>query len=91
MIFGSSHEKPQLGPGGDVVALGSPLEVANALRRLLTEPDYYENCCKAIEERVIRFYNKADQCEAYAALYQKLIYAETHVPAGKTLQRKKAA
>ena len=85
-----------MGAGGAVVSLGSPLEVANALRHLLTEPDTYENCSKAIRERVRQYYNKNDQCEAYNALYRQLIeignksQAETVKKTRQTLNKKAA-
>jgi len=89
MILGSSNEKPQLGVGGAVVSLGSPLEVANALRRLLTEPDYYENCSNAIAQRVRSYYNKVDQCEAYDTLYRQMIESDNN--SNTQTSRKKAA
>jgi glycosyltransferase involved in cell wall biosynthesis len=76
MIMGSRSEKPALGAGGAVVALGSPLAVANALLRLLTEPTHRERCCEAIRKRVHRYYSKADQRKAYADLYRNLIQAQ---------------
>jgi polysaccharide biosynthesis protein PelF len=72
MILGASTEQPVLGAGGAVVPLSSPQAVANALLMLLTEKDYYQNCCRAIGERVQRYYNKKDQYRAYADLYGML-------------------
>jgi len=94
MIMGSRGEKPNLGAGGAVVSLGSPLAIANALLRLLTEPDYYKGCSNAISKRVRRYYSKSDQCKAYADLYDQLIQAESQKPVaagGKKPARKQAA
>jgi glycosyltransferase involved in cell wall biosynthesis len=73
MILGSAREEPNLGPGGAVVGLGSPRAVADALRKLLGNQDYYASCSAAIRERVLIYYSKADQRKSYADMYQSLM------------------
>jgi glycosyltransferase involved in cell wall biosynthesis len=73
MIMGPAQESPYLGAGGGVVPLFNPPSMAAAVLNLLTEPDYYKNCSRAIRERVRRYYRKEDQYAAYAQLYQGLI------------------
>jgi glycosyltransferase involved in cell wall biosynthesis len=73
MIFGRSSEEPPLGPAGDVTSLSNPQETAEALRKLLTDSDYYASCCDAIKARVERYYNKVDLDRTYQKLYQELL------------------
>jgi len=73
MILGSPTERPNLGPGGAIVSLSNPQEVASALFDLLTRRDYYERCSKAISRRVRQYYSKEDQRKAYRELYSGLI------------------
>ena len=91
MILGASWEKPVLGHGGAVVTLGSPSAVAEALKKLLTEPEYYAECSKAIRERVRRYYTKSDQRKAYADLYEKYINAPDEAIAEHKTPKQKAA
>jgi polysaccharide biosynthesis protein PelF len=74
MLMGGSHEEPNLGAGGAVVRLSSPSDVADSLAKLLTDKDYYQRCCRAIGERVRRYYSKEDQYKAYANLYAGLLH-----------------
>src|SRR5262249_33943294 len=79
MIMGSRRESPALGDGGVVVPLANPRAVASALQRLLTQPEYYRLCSRAIAERVRCYYSKADQQAAYAGLYQQLVESVAYV------------
>ncbi len=72
MILGRSDEAPALGPGGAVTPLASPAATADALRRLLTDPELYGRCGQAARERVRRYYNKTDLDGAYRRLYEEL-------------------
>jgi len=76
MIFGDDSEQPPLGAGGAIVPLSNPQAIADALRRLLTNPKYYQQCQHAIRQRVRRYYNKAEQKESYATLYRTLMAQE---------------
>jgi glycosyltransferase involved in cell wall biosynthesis len=74
MILGAPNEKPRLGPGGCISALADPPSTAAAIEKLLTDKAYYERCRIAIRERVNRYYNKKDQYQAYANLYNNYVY-----------------
>lgn len=75
MILGDSRESPSLGDGGAIVPLASPRDTADALLKLLTNPEHYQQCRRALMERVRRYYSKKDQYTAYANLYEELISA----------------
>jgi glycosyltransferase involved in cell wall biosynthesis len=69
LIFGPSAEVPALGPAGDVTPLCNPSATAQALVRLLTDPDWYERCGRAIQDRVRVSYNKISVDRLYHDLY----------------------
>lgn len=71
MLLGRSDEQPALGPGGAVTPLANPLATAQAVARLLTDPDWHQTCSVALRERVRRAYNKTDLDAAYNELYRK--------------------
>jgi glycosyltransferase involved in cell wall biosynthesis len=79
MVLGDTSELPNLGAGGEIVPLANPRAVADALIKLLTDPNYYNNCSRAISKRVQRYYNKDDQYKAYAELYGNLIEGKTEL------------
>ena len=68
-----SDELPPLGPGGEVVSLSNPEEVANALYRLLSDHHYYEQCGQAMQQRVKAYYQLTDQAKAYKDMYDSLL------------------
>lgn len=79
MILGNAREHEDgkgLGAGGAVVPLSNPQAVAHAMLQLLTQPEYYRQCSRAIRARVRRFYSKEEQRKAYARLYGTLMEAE---------------
>lgn len=77
MILGNSAEYPSLGPGGDVTPLCNPTSTANGVRRLLTDPDWYNRCSRAIKERVRLHYNKSVVDSKYRMLYEKYFPVQT--------------
>ena len=70
MLLGSRHENPPLGAGGAITPLSNPTATANALVKLLSEREWYEQCSRNIRERVVRYYNKADLDQTYRNLYE---------------------
>ena len=76
LIFGPAAEQPSLGPAGDVTPLCNPTATAEALVRLLTEPDWYERCGRAIKERVRVSYNKVGVDRTYHELYARHLTTE---------------
>lgn len=76
MILGDESERPHLDAGGIIVPLSNARAVANALLQLLTKPNYYNKCSRAITKRVQRYYNKVDQYKSYADLYESMMEEE---------------
>lgn len=70
MIHGRSDEQPPLGEAGVVTPLANPAATAEALRRLLTDGEFYERCSRTAQQRVRRYYNKTDLDHAYQELYE---------------------
>ncbi len=73
LILGARSETPQLGAGGAITPVADARAVAEAMLRLLMDPEYYQQCSEHIRARVKRYYAKADQRAAYATLYAELI------------------
>lgn len=72
MIMGRRGENPPLGAGGSITPLSSASAVAKELLRLFSDKRYYQRCSQAICRRVQRYYNKDQQYESYAALYEQM-------------------
>jgi glycosyltransferase involved in cell wall biosynthesis len=73
LLLGGANEDPPLGPGGDVTPLCNPSATAHSLARLLTDPDWYQRCARAIKERVRLYYNKKVVDRTYRELYGKYL------------------
>ncbi len=72
LAFGRSDEAPNLGQAGDICPLSNPGAVAQSLYRFLSEPEFYQCCQKAIQDRVKTYYHKEDQQKAYSGIYHEL-------------------
>jgi glycosyltransferase involved in cell wall biosynthesis len=72
LIYGREDESPRLGPGGEVTALSNPRATAAAIRRLLTDRDWYDKCANAIRERCKIYYDQRSVEQAYGDLYIQL-------------------
>ena len=70
MIHGAPQEQPPLGPGGAVTPLANPTATADAVARLLLDPDYWERASQAARERVRLYYDKPSLDRAYRDLYE---------------------
>ena len=70
MILGGSTESPKLGAGGAITELSNPSATAEALFKLLTDPDWYASCGKNICERVRCYYDKTVLDRTYRDLYE---------------------
>ena len=70
MIYGRSDEQPPLGEAGVVTPLANPAATADALRRLLTDGEFYDRCSRTVQERVRQYYNKSSLDRAYRDIYQ---------------------
>lgn len=72
LIYGRDDESPKLGPGGEVTMLSNPRATAAAIRRLLTDQDWYDKCATAIRERCKKYYDQRAVEQAYGDLYVQL-------------------
>jgi polysaccharide biosynthesis protein PelF len=77
IILGNQAETPPLGPGGDVTSLCNPTSTANAVAKLLTDPEWYGRCSRAIKERIRLHYNKSVVDGKYRTLYEKYLQVQT--------------
>jgi glycosyltransferase involved in cell wall biosynthesis len=73
LILGSAIEAPKLGPMGTVTPLANPTETAKAVAKLLMDSEWYQQCSRACNERVRRYYNKADLTKRYMDLYSSYL------------------
>lgn len=73
IAHGDAEEHPRLGQGGVVVPLVNPDEVAAAIYRLLSDPEFYQQCSQAIRQRVKKYYAKSDMLRKYREIYSELI------------------
>jgi glycosyltransferase involved in cell wall biosynthesis len=72
LILGREDETPRIGPGGEIVSLSNPRATAAAIRRLLTDQDWYDRCSRAIRERCRTYYDQRLVEQAYDDLYVQL-------------------
>jgi glycosyltransferase involved in cell wall biosynthesis len=75
IIEGRADESPPLGPGGIVTALGAVEEIADAVCRLLGDPQLRLGYGAALRRRVAASYGAEQARARYAALYRDLIGA----------------
>jgi len=73
MLMGASDESPKLGVGGAICPLSNPRAIAESAQKLLTDPEYYQQCCDVIKQRVAMYYHKNDQYTAYFDLYDEML------------------
>jgi len=69
LIFGSSHEIPNLGPGGDIVPIGDAQATAEAILRLFTRRGELERAGTAIRARTFKYYSKPRMDASYRHIY----------------------
>ncbi len=75
ILYGRPDEEPKLGAGGAITPLSNPEATAEALRKLLTDPDHLESCRRVIRARVERYYDKHDLARAYRDIYEECMAA----------------
>ncbi|MBF0379700.1 MAG: GT4 family glycosyltransferase PelF [Magnetococcales bacterium] len=71
MIEGNHQEDPPLGRAGEITPLSDPVGVADALAKMLNDPDYLKQCAETIKQRVRRYYHKSDLNRTYLDLYNQ--------------------
>ncbi len=77
MILGMPDEDPPLGPAGAVTRVSSPAETAHELVRLLTQPAWWQQCSRAIRQRVKSYYDQETLTQTYRKIYTELCQRET--------------
>ncbi|MEZ5818166.1 MAG: GT4 family glycosyltransferase PelF [Hyphomicrobiaceae bacterium] len=79
ILDGRPDESPPLGPGGLVTGLVAPAEIADAIARLLLDPDLRRQYGATLRERVRRIYTSERAADAYTTLYRHHIAAPTRL------------
>jgi len=74
MLNGMSVEDKMLGPSGLITGVASPVETADAIIKILSDPKLFNAMSKAGISRVRKFYSQADLFAKYLNLYEKYIY-----------------
>jgi glycosyltransferase involved in cell wall biosynthesis len=69
LVLGHSAASSALGPGGAITPLSNPQATAQAIDRLLSDGEWRELAGRAAQERVRRYYNKADLVAQYRDIY----------------------
>lgn len=72
IIEGRSDEEPRLGPGGFITNLVAPGEIADAVRRLLSDEKLREQYGETLRRRVAQVYTSEKAVAAYHRLYDRL-------------------
>lgn len=80
LIYGREDESPRLGPGGEVTGLSNPRATAAAIRRLITDQDWFDRCANAIRERCKTYYDQRSVEQAYGDLYSQLAEQDDMTP-----------
>jgi glycosyltransferase involved in cell wall biosynthesis len=73
MIFGPGDERPALGAGGAVVAIGDPGATADAIAEILEDRGLLDARAAAMKMRVHRYYSQQLMDSAYRHLYGVLL------------------
>jgi glycosyltransferase involved in cell wall biosynthesis len=85
ILYGRSDEEPPLGAGGLVIPLANPIATAEAVARLLQDPDLYQHCSSAIQNRSRKYYNKSTVDQMYCRLYEEHLARPDHHRAGEAV------
>lgn len=73
LIYGRDDENPPLGFGGIVTPLRDPKATADAILKMLTEPEFYKQCGKVIAKRIQKYYVFEEEQERYRDIYNKYL------------------
>lgn len=75
LLLGAPGETPALGPGGIVTPLANPAATADALARLLLDPELRLRYGQVMRARAERYYNRNVIDQSYRKLYEEFLYA----------------
>lgn len=73
LLYGDESENPPLGKGGLITPLRDPNATAQAILKMLTEPEFYQKCGQVMAERIQKYYVFEEEQEKYKNIYQKYI------------------
>jgi len=73
LLLGRTPEDQLLGPSGIITRVAEPSETANAVIRILSDPQLRRKMIEAGKQRVKRYYTQSDLNEKYRSIYKKLI------------------
>ncbi len=79
IIEGRADEQPALGPGGIVTDLVAPIQIADAVAKLLADPALRHKYGEALRARVSQTYTSMQAVAAYTHLYGRLIAQPTSI------------
>ncbi len=75
LLLGQPGEMPALGAGGIITPLANPVATADALARLLLDPDLRLRYGQVMRLRAHLYYNRNDVDQSYRELYEEFLYA----------------
>jgi polysaccharide biosynthesis protein PelF len=73
LLYGRADEQPALGKSGLITSIYSPDETAEAIIKILNDPELYRHMSKSARKRVEQFYRREDIYKKYRALFETLI------------------
>jgi len=75
LVYGSGEEDEALGAAGEVVSIANPDATGEAIVKLLSDPDYWQQAQHSGIRRVETFYTEEMLFDSYRNLYNELITA----------------
>lgn len=73
IIYGRDEKDRAIGDGGIIVPLSNPTAMADAILRLLSDGALREKLGKNMRKRVLKYYTKKEQIEAYDNVYSHYV------------------
>lgn len=73
LLYGADNEQPQLGSGGIVTDLKNPEATAQAILKMIRDPEFYRKCSETIAARIEKYYIFQDEQDNYKKIYQKYL------------------
>jgi glycosyltransferase involved in cell wall biosynthesis len=73
MLEGRAEEDRALGPSGIITGVAHPEETADAIKKILDDPDLWSAMSAAGRERSARLYDQDDLISKYLNLYEKMM------------------
>jgi len=77
LLYGGVDEVPSLGQGGIVTPLRDPKATAEAIIKMISEPEFYQQCGITMAKRIQQHYVFKDEQETYRKIYNKYLMKST--------------